>query len=87
MENLPLPNPKIRAIFSAVTVLFCFGIIGLIVVNGDPTNTLHLSALSWSYSLSGFVIAGYIFGAVVDTWAIWRSPVVAASIKQEKNTS
>lgn len=86
MNQLPLPDPRIRAVFSALTVLFCFGIIALLTTIGDPTNSLHQSALSWSYSLSGFVIAGYIFGAVIDTWAIWRAPAGtagAASMKQK----
>jgi len=78
MEKLPLPDPRIRAAFSSITVLFCFGIIALLTLTGDPINSLHQSALAWSFSLSGFVIAGYIFGAVVDTWAIWRSPAGSA---------
>lgn len=45
----------------------CAALIAYIVVAGDPANSLHQSALAWSFTLSGAMLGGYLFGA---TWEI-----------------
>lgn len=65
-ENMPKRSTRRNIVYG--TLIFCCLVIGYIVYNGDSENTLHQSALSWAFSLSGFVIAGYVFGQVVDNW-------------------
>lgn len=43
----------------------CAALIGFVVGWGNPDNTLHTSALSWAFTLSGAMLGGYLFGA---TW-------------------
>lgn len=46
-------------IFSAVTIVY-------LIAYGVPTNSLHASALSWSFMLAGVVLASFGFPAAVD---------------------
>ncbi len=65
---MPIPKRATRRKIVYATLLFCFGIITYIVVDGTAENTLHQSALSWAFSTCIFVISGYVFGAVADQW-------------------
>jgi len=64
--GIQAPTRRTRRIIVSVTLAYCYATIGLILVFGSQDNSLHQSALSWAFSLSMFVIAGYIFGAVFD---------------------
>jgi len=67
-----LPKRSTRRNIVYATLIFCAAIIGYIVIWGAEENSLHQSALAWSFSLSGFVIASYVFGAVADNWNVFR---------------
>ena len=60
------PRRNTRRLIVYVTLVFCYAMIGLITFFGSADNSLHQSALSWAYSLSMFVFAGYVFGAVIE---------------------
>jgi len=69
-ENMPKRSTRRNIVYGVL--IFCCLLIGYIVYTGDADNTLHQSTLSWAFSLSGFVIAGYVFGQVVDNWNVIR---------------
>jgi len=61
-----LPKKSTRRNIVYATLIFCFLLIGYLVYNGDPENSLHESGLAWAFSTSIFVIGGYVFGSVLD---------------------
>lgn len=66
VNGMPLPSRATRKKLVVGTLLFCGSLIVGVVTQGDPANTLHASALAWSFSISIAVIMGYVFGAVFD---------------------
>lgn len=74
MENqpeptaLPIPKARVRKKIVYATLAFCFSMIAYLVWTGSPDNSLHESALAWAFSLSIFVISGYVFGAVAERY-------------------
>jgi ABC-type antimicrobial peptide transport system permease subunit len=65
-----LPTRRTRRNIVIATLLFCWTVIGWVVMNGSPDNSLHQSALAWSYATFIGVIFAYVFGAVLDNWNI-----------------
>ncbi len=63
-DQIPKRSTRRRIVY--VTLIFCYAMIALLSFIGDADNSLHQSALSWAFSLSIFVIGGYIFGAVIE---------------------
>ena len=63
-DNIPKRSTRRKIVY--VTLIFCYSLILGITFGGDGDNSLHQSSLSWAFSLSIFVIAGYIFGAVIE---------------------
>ena len=63
-----MPKRSTRRNIVYATLIICFGLISYLVWGGDPTNSLHESALAWAFSTSIFVIGGYVFGAVMDNY-------------------
>lgn len=53
-------------VFGAVVTAFCLGLIAFIVLEGSPTNSLHTSALAWSFATVGVVMASFGFPAAVQ---------------------
>lgn len=51
-----LVNKTIRAICVIGVLLFALGTIVWVMLYGQPANSLHASALSWSYTLIGFTL-------------------------------
>lgn len=70
--KFPLPTRKVRKEITVGTLLFNAFIIVQVVFNGSATNTLHESALSWSYTSSLVLIMGYVFGAVMDNFNVMK---------------
>lgn len=70
--KFPLPTRKTRKEITIGTLLFNAFIIVQVVFNGSATNTLHESALSWSYTSSLILIMGYVFGAVMDNFNVMK---------------
>lgn len=72
VNGIPLPLRKTRKQIVSATLLFCAAIIVGVVWKGDPTNTLHTSALAWAFSSSIAVVMGYVFGAVYDNYNLYK---------------
>lgn len=64
--KISLPKRSTRRNIVYATLIFCFIIIGYLIYNGNPDNSLHESGLAWAFSTSIFVISGYVFGSVID---------------------
>lgn len=62
-----IANHTIRAIIGVVTMFICWGMIGYLVRNGSPTNSLHESALSWGFTLIGVILIAFGLGAAIPT--------------------
>ncbi len=58
-----------RHIITLTTVLFCWCLIGLLVWRGASDNSLHSSALAWSFSVQLVVLVGLGFQAAVPLLA------------------
>lgn len=72
VNGIPLPLRKTRKQIVIGTLLFCAAVIVGVVWKGEPTNTLHTSALAWAFSSSIAVIMGYVFGAVYDNYNLYK---------------
>lgn len=81
VNGLPLPSRQTRRRIVYFTILACWSVIAFILTKGSDDNTLHTSALAWSYMLMASVIFAYVFGAVVDNFNFWRQ-AKASEIKQ-----
>jgi hypothetical protein len=75
INGLPLPTRKTRRNIVISTLVFCGIVIMFVVGWGDGNNSLHTSALAWSYTLMAAVIFAYVFGAVVDNFNVLKSTV------------
>lgn len=53
-------------IFGGTTLVFCLGLIVLVLLYGKPDNSLHASGLAWAFSMVGVVLAGLGFGAALQ---------------------
>lgn len=73
VNGIPLPTSNTRRNIVVATLLFTWSLITLIVFFGSSDNSLHTSALAWSFALSGSTIFAYVFGAVVDNWNTVRA--------------
>jgi len=61
MKLLP-DSPKIRKTrrrLTVVTILQAYAVIWYVLLKGDPTNSLHSSALAWSFLLIIGVLGAY----------------------------
>jgi hypothetical protein len=67
-NGFPMPTRKTRKQFVIATIIFCWATIALLLWQGDPNNSLHVSALAWSYSVFAASLFAYVFGAVVDNY-------------------
>lgn len=67
-----LPTRRTRRNVVIATLLFSWAVIAWIVTKGDPANSLHQSALAWSYATFVGVIFAYVFGAVADNWSLLK---------------
>ena len=50
------------------SLLFTWALIGLLVWNGDPSNSLHTSALAWGFVANMAVLFAYSFGIVIQKY-------------------
>lgn len=73
VTNLPLPTKTTRKNIVVTTLLFCWAIIVWLIADGEPSNSLHSSALAWAWGVSMTVIMAYVFGAVVDNFNALKS--------------
>ena len=64
------PRRSTRRTIVYVTLVFCYALIAATAWLGDADNSLHQSVLSWAFSLSIFVIGGYIFGAIIENGSL-----------------
>jgi hypothetical protein len=64
----PLANKTIRAVTVLSVLCFAAGTIVWLLAWGQPANSLHASALSWSYSLAGFCLVALLGEAALATY-------------------
>ena len=81
VNGLPLPTRNTRRNIVIATILFCWVLIGYLMINGNPDNSLHQSALSWGFMLMVSTIFAYVFGAVFDNFNFWRTAKQNAEVK------
>jgi len=60
------PSRETKRSFAIAALLFSFAVISYVTVVGDPTNSLHESALSWGFTMAMFVMGAYAFSASYD---------------------
>jgi hypothetical protein len=66
---------NVRLTFGSIMLAFCMGIIVMVLWKGDGNNSLHNSALSWSFALIAAILLGFGVGAVLE-------PLVSAFTKK-----
>lgn len=57
-----------RLVIGVVSLALCFFLIGFLVINGNPDNSLHQSALAWAFTGSFAILGGFGFGKVLEVW-------------------
>jgi sulfite exporter TauE/SafE len=62
----PTINKTGRAVTALVVLAFCLGTIAWLVAYGSPANSLHQSALSWSYTPLCVALAALGLNVTVD---------------------
>lgn len=71
--GIPLPLRKTRKQIVIATLAFCWSVVAMLLWKGEPTNSLHTSALAWAFATSTAVIFAYVFGAVVDNINLYKA--------------
>jgi hypothetical protein len=68
------PSRETKRSFAIAALLFSFATISYVVVAGDPTNSLHQSALSWGFTMAMFVMGVYAFSVSYDNFVVrkWK---------------
>ena len=69
----PLANKTIRATTVLSVLVFSVGTVVWLIAWGVPGNSLHASALSWSYTLMGFCLVALLGEAALATY--FQKPV------------
>lgn len=73
INGIPLPSRRTRRRFVIATLVFCWSVAVYVIGWGNPTNSLHVSALAWAFGTSAATIFAYVFGAVMDNWNVSKS--------------
>lgn len=66
-----LPTRKTRSRITVGTLLFCAGIIGYLIMKGDPANAIHKTSLEYAFMLAGTVALAYSLSAVADNYSVY----------------
>jgi ABC-type antimicrobial peptide transport system permease subunit len=75
-NNIPLPTRGTRKKLVIASLLFCWTTIIYIVLKGDPTNSLHTSALAWAFASWLATFGAYVFGAA------WENGIIQGMLKK-----
>ena len=78
--NDAIINKTGRAVITIGVLLFAIGIIIFTILSGDPHNSLHQSALSWSYTLVIFTMLGLGIDSAAATFINSRAPTPATEV-------
>ncbi len=62
----PIINKTGRAVTALVVLSFCLGTVAWLIAYGSAANSLHQSALSWSYTLLCVAMAALGLNVTVD---------------------
>jgi hypothetical protein len=62
----PLPSIRARTNFVIVVTLFHFATIAALCVFGDMKNSLHTSAMAWSFTAYMGIMMAFLFGINID---------------------
>lgn len=73
IKGIPLPTRSTRRAIVVATILFTWLTISGVLIWGSGDNSLHQSAISWSYTSMLMVIFAYVFGAVSDNYIVWKN--------------
>lgn len=72
VNGIPIPGIGTRNWFTSIFLIVLFCIIGYIVIDGDPKNSLHTSALSWSFFSAITVLFMHLFAANVSEYVVGK---------------
>lgn len=67
-------NTTGRSVLAIAVILFCCTIIVVVLLRGDPANSLHGSALAWSYSLVGAILVTLGVAAAIPALTAPKPP-------------
>lgn len=73
VNGLPLPTRRQRKRMVLGMMLFCAGIVTYVTIWGDPSNSLHTSALAWAFGAAVATLFAYVFGAVADNFNLIKN--------------
>lgn len=73
LDQITGPTRQVAKNIVSATLMFCWTLILFLVVYGSPSNSLHISALSWAFTLNGAVIGAYLFGIGYDKLILSRT--------------
>lgn len=62
-----LASWNVRIIFGSIVLGFCMALIAYTMLLGKSDNSLHQSALSWSFALILAILFGFGVGANIDS--------------------
>lgn len=65
MSESPPVNRTGQAIIGICVLIACCATVGWLLVFGKADNSLHSSALSWSFTLIGVIVIGFGIGAAL----------------------
>lgn len=58
----PIVNRTLRAVLGIGTIAFCMVVVVYLIFHGKADNSLHQSALSWSYTLIIILLVAFGLG-------------------------
>ena len=73
VNGIPLPSTQVRKNITIAIMLFCMVMISVITFIGDDKNSLHVSAMSWSFTILAATFFAYCFGSVIDNFNVLKN--------------
>jgi hypothetical protein len=68
VDPLYIAGVKTRRSIIVVSLVYIYSLIAYLLIVGNPENSLHQSALSWSFIASLGIIFAYSFGIIINKY-------------------
>jgi hypothetical protein len=71
MSDIPqeyVASATTRRRIVVTSLLISWGFIAWLILRGNPANSLHESALAWSYAYNILVLFAYSFGTIIKDY-------------------
>lgn len=72
VNGVPIPGIGTRNWFTSIFIVVMLSIIWFVITKGNPENSLHASALSWSYFSAIAVLFMHLFAANVSEYVVGK---------------